>query len=194
MYVYPVTTRPADTKQEIIRIGKSLIRMYGYNAFSYADISRELHIKNAAVHYHFRGKEDLLAGILDNYIEEYQLMGKQWQASSLTAFQKLEKFIERYSSLADGNGICIIGSVASDYNTLPESVKAKTTQLINLAVGMIEKILQEGKRKGELDFPESARTRTLMILTNLAGGVQLARIAGKKDYASIRKAVLNQLK
>ena len=189
-----MTARNTDTKQEIIRIGKSLIRMYGYNAFSYADISKELNIKNAAVHYHFRGKEDLLAGILDNYIEEYQFMGKQLQASSLTSFQKLEKFIERYTALAEGNCICIIGSVASDYNTLPESVKEKTTQLIELAVSMIEKILQEGKRKGELDFPESARTRTLLILTNLAAGVQLARISGKNDYKSIRKAVLHQLK
>jgi AcrR family transcriptional regulator len=189
-----VTARNTDTKQEIIRIGKSLIRTYGYNAFSYADISRELNMKNAAVHYHFRGKEDLLAGILDNYIEEYHLLSKQLQASSLTGFQKLEKFIERYSSLAEGNCICIIGSVASDYNTLPESVKEKTTQLIDLAVSMIEKILQDGKRKGELHFDESARTRTLLLLTNLAAGVQLARISGKKDYEAIRKAVINQLK
>ena len=194
MYFYTVTARNTDTKQEIIRIGKSLIRMYGYNAFSYADISKELNMKNAAVHYHFRGKEDLLAGILDNYIEEYQLLSKQLQGSSLSSFQKLEKFIERYSALADGNCICIIGSVASDYNTLPDSVKEKTTQLIEMAVSMIEKILQDGKKNGELHFPESARTRTLLLLTNLAAGVQLARIAGKKDYESIRKAALNQLK
>lgn len=189
-----MTARNTDTKQEIIRIGKGLIRMYGYNAFSYADISKELNIKNAAVHYHFRGKEDLLAGILDNYIAEYQLFGKQLQASPATALQKLEKFIERYSLLADGNCICIIGSVASDYNTLPESVKEKTTQLIDLAVSMIEKILQEGKRKGEIQFTETARTRTLLLLTNLAAGVQLARISGKKDYESIRKAMVKQLK
>ncbi len=189
-----MTARSTDTKQEIIRIGKSLIRMYGYNAFSYADISKELNIKNAAVHYHFRGKEDLLAGILDNYMEEYQQLGKHLQASSLTALQKLEKFIERYSTLAECNCICIIGSVASDYNTLPESVKEKTTQLIGLAVSMIEKILLEGKRKGELHFEESARTRTLLLLTNLAAGVQLARISGKKDYDAIRKAAISQLK
>jgi TetR/AcrR family transcriptional repressor of nem operon len=81
-----VTARNTDTKEEIIRIGKELIKLYGYNAFSYADISKQLNMKNAAVHYHFRGKEDLLAGILENYIQDYMALGKQLQASGFTGY------------------------------------------------------------------------------------------------------------
>lgn len=186
--------RNQDTKQEILRIGMDLIKRYGYNAFSYADISKALEMKNAAVHYHFRGKEDLLAGILDQYLDEYILMGKQLQASRLTALQKLDKFIERYSVLVDSNCICIIGSVASDYNTLPESVRTRVIELIGLVLGMVEKTLREGKRTGEFHFTESARTQALLIMTNLAAGVQLARISGKQDYVQIRKALLRQVK
>lgn len=189
-----MTARNTDTKEEIIRIGKELIKVYGYNAFSYADISKQLNMKNAAVHYHFRGKEDLLAGILDNYINDYIVLGKQLQTSGLSAIRKLEKFIEKYSCLVDCNSICIIGSVASDYNTLPESVKEKTAALIELVIGMVEKTLLEGKRNGEFNFTESARTQALLLMTNLAAGVQLARIVGKKDYQAIRKALIRQLK
>lgn len=189
-----MTARSTDTKQEIIRIGKELIKLYGYNAFSYADISRELNMKNAAVHYHFPGKEDLLAGILQNYINEYELMGKQLHVSGLPAVQKLGKFIDRYSHLVEGNSICIIGSVAADYNTLPESVKEKTAELIELVMSLVEKTLQEGKRNGEFSFNESARTQALLFMTNLAAGVQLARISGKKDYDAIKKALIRQLK
>lgn len=189
-----MTARTTDTKEEIVRIGKELIKLYGYNAFSYSDISKQLNMKNAAVHYHFREKEDLLAEILTSYINDYVLLGKQLQASKLTVIQKLQKFIERYSCLVDCNSICIIGSVASDYNTLPESVKAKTAGLIALVIGMVEKTLQEGKRNGEFNFNESARTQALLLMTNLAAGVQLARISGKKDYEAIRKALIRQLK
>ena len=189
-----MTARNTDTKEEIIRIGKELIKLYGYNAFSYADISRQLNMKNAAVHYHFRGKEDLLAGILENYINDYALLGKQLQASGLPAIRKLEKIIEKYSLLVDCNSICIIGSVASDYNTLPESVKEKTAALIGLVIGMVEKILGDGKKTGELSFRESARTQALLIMTNLAAGVQLARISGKNDYDAIKRALIRQLK
>lgn len=188
-----MTARNTDTKEEIIRIGKELIKLYGYNAFSYADISKQLNMKNAAVHYHFPGKEDLLAGILENYVQDYEALGKQLQASGWSAMHKLEKFIERYSCLVDCNSICIIGSVASDYNTLPESVKEKTTELIEMVMSMVEKTLQEGKRSGEFSFTEPARTQALLIMTNLAAGVQLARISGKKDYDAIKKALIRQL-
>ncbi len=171
-----------------------LIKRYGYNAFSYADISKKLDMKNAAVHYHFRGKEDLLAGILDQYLNDYVLMGKQLQASGLTALQKLEKFIERYSVLTEIDCICIIGSVASDFNTLPEAVKIKIKELVALVLQLVEKTLQEGKKKGEFHFTESAKTQALLIMTNLAAGVQLSRITGKQDYSFIRKAIVRQVK
>ncbi|MBB4046226.1 AcrR family transcriptional regulator [Bacteroides reticulotermitis] len=35
-----------------------LIKTIGYNAFSYADISKQLNIKNAAIHYYFPTKSD----------------------------------------------------------------------------------------------------------------------------------------
>jgi hypothetical protein len=94
----------------------------------------------------------------------------------------------------DCSSICIIGSVASDYNTLPEMVKVKILGLINLVIGLVEQTLKEGKNKGELSFEEPARVQALLIMTNLAAGVQLARITGKKDFDAIRKALLKQLK
>ena len=84
--------------------------------------------------------------------------------------------------------------MASDYNTLPESVKEKTTELIEMVMSMVEKTLQEGKKNGEFSFTESARTQALLIMTNLAAGVQLARISGKKDYDAIKRALIRQLK
>lgn len=188
-----MTRANTGTKEEILRIGKQLIQVYGYNAFSYADISKELNIKNAAVHYHFRAKEDLLLGILEGNIEQYKALGSYLQAGDFSSKAKLEKFIERYSSLVEIDCICIIGSVASDFNTLPSKVKAKISELVELVLGMVEKVLQEGRKNGSFHFTESARAQTLLIMTNLAAGVQLARITGKKDYETIRKAILKQL-
>jgi AcrR family transcriptional regulator len=192
-YLCFVTARHTDTREEILRIGKQLIQEFGYNAFSYADIARQLQVKNAAVHYHFPAKEDLLLALVDNYTAQYHLMAAQLQAAPLTARQKLDKFIERYSQLVDCDCICIIGSVASDYKTLPASVKEKMQGLVQLVLGLVEKVLQEGKRSGEFQFSETARTQTLLLMTNLAAGVQLARITGKKDYETIRRSIVKQI-
>lgn len=189
-----MTARNTDTKEEIVRIGTALIKSHGYNAFSYADIAEKLQVRNAAIHYHFRGKEDLLSEIIDQYIESYTLLDKQLKATGATATVVLEKFIERYSCLVDANSICIIGSIASDFNTLPESVKEKVKLLVGLVLKLVEQTLVAGKKTGEFSFTELPKTQTLLVMTNLAAGVQLARITGKRDYDTIKKAIVRQLK
>lgn len=189
-----MTARNTDTKEEIVRIGTALIKSHGYNAFSYADIAEKLQVRNAAIHYHFRGKEDLLSEIIDQYIDLYTSLDKQLKAVGASATVALEKFIERYSCLVDANSICIIGSIASDYNTLPVSVKEKVNQLVTLVLKLIEQTLAAGKKSGEFVFQETPRTQTLLLVTNLAAGVQLARITGQKDYNTIKKAIIRQLK
>ena len=184
----------ADTKEEILRLGKQLIQSLGFNAFSYADISKELNIKNAAVHYHFPGKQDLLSGLLDDYLKHYKELGEQLKRLKISSIKKLEKFIDPYTQLVDNGCICIIGSVATDYNTLPKAVQFKIVELITLVLGLVEQTLKEGKNKNELSFTESARTQALLVMTNLAAGAQLARITGKKDFDAIKKAVIKQLK
>jgi TetR/AcrR family transcriptional regulator, transcriptional repressor for nem operon len=193
-YLSIMVARPiVDTKSEILRIGKELIQQLGYNAFSYADIARKLGVRNAAIHYHFPAKEDLLSALVDSHIEQYRVLDAHLHAAGLSAKERLDKFIERYSMLVEGNNICIIGSVASDFNTLPEAVKEKMGRLVELVLGLVEKTLEDGRNSGEFKFTEHARTQTLLVMTNLAAGVQLARITGKKDYETIREGIMKQL-
>lgn len=185
--------RTSDTKEAILQLGTSLIQTYGYNAFSYADIARELQIKNAAVHYHFRGKEDLLAAIVEQYIQRYRELSVFLENPAVKSKEKLKIFIDRYGILSAEGKICLIGSVSTDYHTLPDSVKEKITELINLVIGLVEKVLKEGKKKGELKFSEPARIKATLFMTNLAAGVQLARITGQDDYKAIGRELLKQL-
>lgn len=189
-----MTEKLIDTRTAILNIAKVLMHRLGYNAFSYSDISKELSIKNAAVHYHFPAKEDLLAAIIETYIDEYITMGKQLKASNIKAEKKLAVFIERYACLIETNSICIIGSIASDYNTLPESVKEKTRQLVQLVLGLVAHIIEEGRKNGELIFAETARVKSLLMMTNLAAGVQLARITGGNDFKEIANSIISSIK
>lgn len=188
-----MAARPTDTREEILRLGMEFIQTYGYNAFSYADISKELKIKNAAVHYHFPGKEDLLAEIVEQYIQRYRELARSLEKPGITSRQKIQAFISRYSALCEQGKICLIGSVCADYNTLPDSAKTKLTELVELVLALVEKVLREGKKKGELTFSETPRVKSILIMTNLAAGVQLARITGQKDYTAICNSLLKQL-
>ncbi len=188
-----MAVKTRDTKEAILQLGAALIQEVGYNAFSYADIAKKLNIKNAAVHYHFPNKADLYDGIVDIHIQTYTLISQELALAGIPAMKKLEVIINRYSRLVDCDHICIIGAISSDYKTLPENVRAKVETLVELVLTLVEKTLLEGKKRGEFSFAGSARSRTLLIMTNLSAGVQLARITGKKDFETIRKSILREL-
>ena len=61
-----------DTRSEIVRLAGELIRSIGYNAFSYADISQKLNIKNAAIHYYFPAKSDLGVEVIRENLEAFK--------------------------------------------------------------------------------------------------------------------------
>ena len=65
-----------DTRSEIIRLGSELIRSVGYNSFSYADISKALNIKNAAIHYYFPSKSDLGVEIIKRNLNAFNELTK----------------------------------------------------------------------------------------------------------------------
>ena len=186
-------TKTKDTKEAILLLGTELIQQVGYNAFSYADIAKKLEIKNAAIHYHFPAKADLYESIVDAHIQNYTMIAKELEQSAAPAKAKLEKIFSRYTNLVDCDRICVIGAISADYKTLPEKTRTKVTILVELVLKLVEKTLQEGKKNGEFSFTEPARVQTLLIMTNLSAGVQLARITGKKDFETIRRSILKQL-
>ncbi len=72
----------SDTRETIIALADQLIRTKGFNAFSYADISAPLDIKNAAIHYHFPNKADLGIAVIEQEIAKLNDCIQQWENSS----------------------------------------------------------------------------------------------------------------
>src|SRR5271167_2757692 len=51
--------RDGGTAARALDVAERLVQVRGFNAFSYADVSRELGLSTAALHYHFAGKAEL---------------------------------------------------------------------------------------------------------------------------------------
>ncbi|PGY05869.1 TetR/AcrR family transcriptional regulator, partial [Bacillus sp. AFS031507] len=58
-----------NRKVQIIDLAMQLIQQKGYVAFSYDDISKQLGVTKASIHYHFEKKEDLGAAITDKIMQ-----------------------------------------------------------------------------------------------------------------------------
>ncbi|MFM8911500.1 MAG: TetR/AcrR family transcriptional regulator [Flammeovirgaceae bacterium] len=186
-YICAMTTREAIVVQ-----GDHLIRDKGYNAFSFYDISRSLKIKNSSIHYHFATKADLGVEVVNRHIVLVEQLIKSVEARAPEV--KLRAFLSIYDYSQQEERVCLVGSLATDWKTVEPKMKKELTRLADTILAWITQILSEGKRQGVFSFEESARTKALMLVTNMLGALQVSRITGAKDFFAIRDGVIKQLK
>ena len=68
------TSAPASrsgTASDILDIAERLVQSRGFNGFSYADVSAELGITKAALHYHFAGKAEMGESLITRYTDRF---------------------------------------------------------------------------------------------------------------------------
>lgn len=180
-----------DTKAEIIRIGDGLIREKGYNAFSFSDISRQLNIRNASIHYHFPTKTDLGVAVIAEHLA--QLDNLINANTGKDALKKLNAFLSIYSYAKSENKICLVGSLATDLYTVEPQIQTELKKLVDNILNWVTAVLEEGRNKKIFFFDINARTKALMIITNMLAAVQLTRLTGKQDFQQIKQTIINDL-
>ena len=180
------------TRESIIRVGDELIRGRGYNAFSFTDISKELDIRNASIHYHFPTKSDLGIAVVHQHIEKLDKLIVS--VAGKNPLVQLKAFLSVYTHTRTGNRICIVGSMASALTTVDESMAKELKILVGKVIQWLTDILEEGRAKKIFRFRSSPRTRALMIAGTMLASVQLSRVTGAKDFESIKDGILEELK
>ncbi len=180
-----------DTKAAILEIGDKLIREKGYNAFSFSDISKQLNIKNASVHYHFPTKTDLGISIIQEHLSRLRQL--QQKSADQQPLQKLNAFFSIYTTAKSEDKICIVGSLATDLYTVEPEIQVELKKLVGEILQWVMDILDEGKTKGVFHFDISTRTKALMVITNMLAAVQLTRLTSNEDFLQIKQTVINDL-
>ena len=182
------------TREKIIELGENLIRTKGYNAFSYQDISTELGIKNAAVHYYFPSKENLGTSIVKTNIQRFEEMVDNMHSKGFDEWQQLDTFIKIYVKSHREQKLCIVGSLGPDFNTLSVSTKTELIKMTELILNWLTNILATGKEKNTFSFKEQPANKAMLIFSGLVASLQLSRIMDKLDYKSVIQAIIEDLK
>ncbi|ETN95489.1 TetR/AcrR family transcriptional regulator [Zhouia amylolytica] len=180
------------TRDKIIVVGDNLIREKGYNAFSFSDISKELKIKNASIHYHFPTKTNLVIAV----IQKHLILLEKFKTAVVNenAIMKIIKFLSVYSIAKSGGKISILGSLANDYNTFDPEVQTELKILTESTINWLTQTLTEGKKEGTFKFIQDPRTKALTIITTILGAEQLSRITYPHTFQTVKENILNDLK
>jgi len=178
-----------DTRSEIIRLAGELIRSIGYNSFSYADISKKLDIKNAAIHYYFPSKSDLGVEVIKENLIAFNELTEKWK--SLDYKRQFTKYIHMHDSFIKKSWVCVVGSLAPSYDTLPENMQEELVGLVNTILEWLTELLEKGRESKVFSFRETPRTKAFMIHSALLSSLQMNKVLKNDVYKSIQEGLLD---
>jgi AcrR family transcriptional regulator len=155
------------------------------------DIAQSIGMKTASIHYHFPCKSDLGVATIQMHIGQFRQMREE--LANEPPLVQLQWFLNNYSSISADNKVCLVGSLATAFNTLDEPIQ---TELKIFAAGILEwvtEMLTDGREQGTFHFTTEPRTRAIMIIGNMLAIVQLARLTGEGDVRTVQQTIIDEL-
>jgi len=178
----------SDTRSEIVRLAAEFIWSIGYNNFSYADISKELNIKNAAIHYYFPAKSDLGVEVIRVNIEAFNKNIENWK--DLDYRQQFVKYLTMHDNFIRKHWVCIVGSLSPSFDTLPEKMQKELQKLVNLIIDWLTDLLTKGKESNVFSFNETPRAKAFTIHSALLSALLMNKVLKNDVYKSIQEGLM----
>ena len=178
--------RNANTPRAILDLAESFLQDKGFNGFSYAHIAAELGVKNAAIQYHFPSKEALACAVIQRYRDRFQLWINNSRIKDLSPQEKLDWFFSIYTNTRADNGkVCLAGSLETEFNSLPASLREQTEALTRELLTWLQATLSEGREAGVFHFGGDPSGKAALILSSLQGALQMARALGTDKFHAV---------
>jgi len=180
-----------DTREQIMDTAFQLLLQRGMNGFSYRDISEPLGVKNAAIHYHFPSKMDLIRSLIDENHRILRSKTAEFMAYGGPARPQIEGLFEFTLNQCEcGRPVCMAGALSVDFEELSEDTRAALDRFMMDTLAWLTKVLETGREQKEFDFRGGARSKAISLLAMIQGARQLARIHGMQlldcTFAQIR--------
>ena len=162
----------------ILDVAERLVQIRGFNAFSYADIAAELKMSKAALHYHFIGKAELGAELINRYTIRFVAALAAVEARLPDAPARLAAYADLYLAVLLEQKMCLCGMLATDFETLPDSMRTGVVAFFDKNEEWLSHVLADGIEKGTLEFEESPSEIAWMIIGCLQGAMLIAKPYG----------------
>jgi AcrR family transcriptional regulator len=126
--------RRGDTRERIREVAMELFAEQGYDKTSLREIAERLGVTKAALYYHFKSKEDIVASAFDDFLAEVERIVAWGQEQPRTAETRRE-LVRRYSRLVRGKWTTIVRFVQENQTAVRElrSQEALRARFIRLA-------------------------------------------------------------
>lgn len=170
----------ADTRTRLLEAAEQAVREHGVEGFSYADLSSEVGIRKASIHYHFPAKADLLAALVARYRGHILTQLARIESTSRTAAAAIMAFLDLYRrALGNCTSLCLCVACAVNPQALDERVQAEISQFRRTVLAWLEARFTAAMSDASVALIQGSDQEAAGALAVAEGGQIAARLAGE---------------
>ena len=166
-----------STRARIIEVVEALLMERGFNAISYQDISDQIGIRKASVHYHFPAKADLGVAVIRRYVDRVDAMHVPVEMLQGPMFEiALGRFLGVFAELGSRSPkVCLGGILGAEFETLPEAMQAEVRRFFTGLREWVGAMLEAGRAQGAFAFVGDGATAARAMVAMLEGALIIGR-------------------
>ena len=172
-----------NTATRILDAAQTMVRNRGYSAFSYADISQEVGIRKASIHYHFPSKEALVTALVQRYRTMLMRQCDRIARSGASPDDQLRQFVALYQNGLDHHQICLCSMLTADFAVLAQPIQDELQTYFRDVEAWVAAVLQQGCEAGHWTCKPSASQEAKSLIALLQGAQLLTRSAANSTEA-----------
>lgn len=171
-----------DTRTALLDSAERAARQRGFDAFSYADLARDVGIRKASIHHHFPVKADLAFGLIERYASRFAEALTDIDNTHQTGGEKLRAYRQAYrDALANGSQLCLCVSMSAGRDSFSESVLNQLNEFHEDSVAWLVQVFTQGAADGTIRNVQDAEADAHAALAVMEGAQLAARAATNID-------------
>jgi TetR/AcrR family transcriptional repressor of nem operon len=181
-----------DTRTALLDSAERAARQRGFDAFSYADLSKDVGIRKASIHYHFPMKADLAFGLIERYARRFSETLANIDTTQMTAADKLHAYHKIYrDALSGGDQVCLCVALSAGRDSLTEPVLDQLNQFHQDSVAWLQQVFETSRLDGSINHTGDPAAEAAATLALMEGAQLVARAA--KDITLFDQATATLL-
>ncbi|MFW6027433.1 MAG: TetR/AcrR family transcriptional regulator [bacterium] len=163
------------TSHRIVDAATGLIKVRGYNAFSYQDVSELVGIRKASIHHHYSTKADLGSAVVRRFSESFGEVLRAIEAAEPAGLDRITGFARVAGEYLDRDETCPCGMLASEAETLPPPVREELRAYYAGVAGWLARAVRQGREDGSVRMSGEAEDIAQLVLASVQGASVTAR-------------------
>lgn len=167
-----------NTRTALLDSAERAARQRGFDAFSYADLARDVGIRKASIHHHFPVKADLAFGLIERYAARFSETLATIDRDHRTGAGKLRAYHQTYrDALANGTQVCLCVSMSAGRDSFAAPVLDQLNLFHEDSAAWLAQVFEQGAADGSIRDVQDAAADAHATLALMEGAQLVARAA-----------------